>query len=430
MSLVVRLRSFGLAPTPDPDESWQHLRPLLRDHRTSLHHRVRRRGLRGAVGAAVAVVLLSGAALGAQPVGRLLVGSWVEAWKGLARLAGADLDGDRAGPANGTEARDGGRSPAAPTGVRNPGGARNDDPASPLDDGGRTGDLDRLTAVARNDTSQTLEDIPVTVRVMRNDEAPRRDLRVQAAEAAYGTVSSNRDGTVTYTPGANFTGVDSFAYRVSDGTSWSGWADVAVTVTPVNDAPRAAGDRAMVDEDGSVVIEVLDNDQDVDDDVLTVLPRSPASGTVEVNGDGTVTYQPSADFNGDDTFSYRLSDGKSEPAVARIEVRVRPVNDAPEARDNEAITTVGAPVMIDVLTDDVDVDGDPLAVTTAQASHGTVAINQDGSLTYTPNPGYTGLDEIAYEISDGAGETARARVMVRVVTPPPGQTGNESSGGG
>jgi hypothetical protein len=362
-------------------------------------------------------------------VGRLVVGSWVEAWKGLARLAGADLDGDRAGPVDGTQGRDGGRSPAAAQ-ARDPDGARVDDPASRLDDGGRTGGLDGPTPVARNDTSQTLEDIPVTVRVVRNDEAPQRVVRVQANEPAYGSVSSNGNGTVTYMPGANFTGVDSFAYRVSDGRSWSGWADVAVTVTPVNDAPRAGADRGLVDEDGSVVIDVLANDQDVDDDVLTVLPKSPASGTVEVNNDGTVTYQPSADFSGEDAFIYRLSDAKSEPAVARVEVKVRPVNDAPMARDDEAITTVGAPVMIDVLSDDLDVDGDQLTVAAAQASHGTVAINPDGSLTYSPNPGYAGPDEIAYGISDGAGGTARARVAVQVVTPPPGQTDQGSSGGG
>lgn len=370
--------------------------------------------------------------MAAQPVGRLLVGSWVETWMGLARLAGTDWYEDRTGPAapGGASHGAGDRGLVAATSPRMPEGAHGEDLASRLDEDGMREGSDGPALVARGDASQTPEDVPVTIRVMGNDVGPERLSRVQATSAAHGTVSSNRDGTVTYFPGANFAGVDSFVYRFSAATSWSGWSNVVVTVNPVNDAPTAGADREVVDEDGSVIIDVLNNDQDVDDRTLTVLPKAPTSGTVEVNNDGTLTFRASADFNGDDAFTYRLSDGKSDPAVARVEVKVRPVNDAPTARGDEAITTMGAAVVIDVLNDDEDVDGDALAVTAAQAAHGDVVTNPNGSLTYTPHQGYSGTDEISYAISDGAGGAARAQVVVRVVTTPPGQTGQESTRGG
>ena len=81
---------------------------------------------------------------------------------------------------------------------------------------------------------------------------------------AHGTATANADGTITYTPAANFSGTDSFSYTISDGQGGSATAPVEVTVTDVNDAPVAADDAATTNEDTPVAIAVLANDSDGD----------------------------------------------------------------------------------------------------------------------------------------------------------------------
>src|SRR5207247_7951216 len=112
-------------------------------------------------------------------------------------------------------------------------------------------------------------------------------------------------------PAANDNGPDSFTYKVSDGTLDSNVATVAVTVTPVNDAPVAGNDSYSAVEDTALAVAapgVLANDTDVDGDALTtVLVTGPAHGTLTLNANGSFTYTPAANYNGSDSFSYRDS---------------------------------------------------------------------------------------------------------------------------
>jgi hypothetical protein len=92
-----------------------------------------------------------------------------------------------------------------------------------------------------------------------------------------------------------------------------------------------------------------------------------------------------------------------------------PSNQVPVAAPDAAQTEAGLSVTIDVLENDYDPDGDLLAVTSVgPAIGGTVAINTDGTVTYTPDAGFTGPDAFVYTISDGNGGTAEATVNVAV----------------
>ena len=127
---------------------------------------------------------------------------------------------------------------------------------------------------------------PVTIAVLANDSDLDGDtlLLIAASGPAHGTLAMNRDGTVTYTPAANYNGADSFTYKANDGTADSNIATVTVTVTAVNDAPVAVADSYSTNEDTALTVAapgVLANDTDVDGGTLTaVLGTGPANGTL------------------------------------------------------------------------------------------------------------------------------------------------------
>jgi large repetitive protein len=269
---------------------------------------------------------------------------------------------------------------------------------------------------AVNDTATTAEDTPIAaINVLGNDTDPDGDpLTVTAATASNGTVTINADGTLRYVPRANFNGTDTIIYTISDGNGGTSTASVTVTVTPVNDPPVATNDTAATPEDTPVTIPVLRNDTDIDGDPLAVTVATAANGTVVRNADGTITYTPNANFNGTDTITYTISDGKGGTSTATVTVTVTAVNDPPVARNDVATTPEDTPVVVPVLTNDTDVDGDPLTVISATAANGTVVRNPDGTVTYTPNPNFNGTDTITYTISDGKGGTSTATVTVTV----------------
>ncbi len=169
-----------------------------------------------------------------------------------------------------------------------------------------------------NDAVTTAEDTAATVAVLANDTDLDGDTVVVSAATtpAHGTAVVNPDGTITYTPAANYHGADSFSYTVGDGNGGTGSATVSVTVTPTNDGPVAVADAATTAEDTAVSIAVLTNDSDLDGDTLTVsAATTPAHGTAAVNPDGTITYTPAANYHGADSFSYTIGDGNGGTAL-------------------------------------------------------------------------------------------------------------------
>jgi len=270
--------------------------------------------------------------------------------------------------------------------------------------------------VAVDDDAVTDEDTSVVIDVLANDSDPDGDdLEVISATSPNGTVEINPDGTLTFTPDQDFNGPTTIEYTVSDGNGGTDTATVSVEVTPVNDDPVAGDDDATTAEDTPVVIDVLGNDTDVDGDSLTVIDfTDPANGTVIDNGDGTFTYTPDPDYNGPDSFTYTVSDGNGGTDTATVNIDVTPVNDDPVAEDDSAKTPINTPVVIAVLANDSDVDGDPLTVISATSPDGTVDINPDGTITFTPDTDFFGETTIDYTISDGNGGTDSAVVTLLV----------------
>ncbi len=283
---------------------------------------------------------------------------------------------------------------------------------NPVNDGPETG-----PGGVEDDVAETDEDTPVDIDVLANDSDPDGDpLTVTEATSPDGDVVINPDGTITFTPDENFNGETTITYTVEDPSGESAQATVTVTVNPINDAPEAVDDADGTQEDTAITVDLLANDFDVDGDDLTVIAVSvPADqGTVVNNGDGTATFTPAPNFNGEATISYTIEDeeGLTDSAIHTVDVAA--VQDVPDAENDVATTDEDTPVTIDVLANDEDPDGDPLTVTEATSPDGDVVINPDGTITFTPDENFNGNTTIEYTITDPDGNEDTATVFVHV----------------
>ena len=269
---------------------------------------------------------------------------------------------------------------------------------------------------AANDAATVAEDSGAnTVAVLGNDTDVDSDtLSVSAVtQGAYGSVANNGN-SVSYTPNANFNGTDSFGYTVSDAHGGTATATVSITVTAVNDNPVASNDTATTDEDTPVSVDVVFNDNDIDGDTLSLESVDSAThGSVAVVG-GQAVFTPASNYNGPASFDYVVSDGHGGTADGSVSVTVNSVNDNPVASADVATTNEDVSVTVNVLTNDSDVDGDMLSVTSAGgATQGSVSVSA-GGVTYTPNANANGTDSFTYTVSDGHGGTASATVSITI----------------
>ncbi|WP_177408621.1 cadherin-like domain-containing protein [Pseudomonas sp. M30-35] len=207
-------------------------------------------------------------------------------------------------------------------------------------------------------------------------------------------------------------GVYTVTVTVDDGSG--GTASDSFYLTVTNPSPAAVDDLASTNEDQPLDIVVLSNDSDPDGDSLTVLTASAVNGTIVIRQDGVLNYTPNANFNGTDTITYTVSDGEGGTATATVTVSVIPVQDPPVAEDDSASGTPDTPIVIPVLANDRDVDGDPLTVTSASSPNGTVMINPDGTISFVATPGFSGTTTITYTVSDGYGGFDTGTVIVSV----------------
>jgi hypothetical protein len=207
----------------------------------------------------------------------------------------------------------------------------------------------------------------------------------------------------------------------------------AVVHYAVNAAPTAVDDAATTPRNTAVSVNVLANDSDPDGDALAVSAVTQAgNGSVTNDGAGQVTYRPSSTFVGTDSFTYTLRDSHGATASATVRITVIQVNHAPVAGNDNYSTaqdtalTVPAP---GVLGNDTDADADPLSASLVAApQHGQLTLAANGSITYTPAPGYSGADAFTYAASDGQASSNTATVSL-TITPAAQTTGKVTAAG-
>lgn len=170
---------------------------------------------------------------------------------------------------------------------------------------------------------------------------------------------------------------------------------------PQGNIPIAVDDSVITNEDTPVTINVLGNDLDVTNDTIIEIDQ-PQHGQATINEDRTVTYLPNVDYNGLDSFIYTIYDTDGYYfSQAEVSIQVNPVNDAPVAVGDFISTDEDTPVTINVLANDYDVDSINLsAVNVSTPGNGTFVVNDDNTITYTPNQNYNGSDSFNYQAYD------------------------------
>ncbi|WPU97007.1 MBG domain-containing protein [Mucilaginibacter sabulilitoris] len=282
--------------------------------------------------------------------------------------------------------------------------------------------------IANNDLSNTNQNIPSTGNVLTNDTDPDGNALTASLVTApvNGTVVLNADGSFTYTPNNNYAGSDSLLYQVCDnGTpSLCDTATLVFNVSAVNQLPVAVADNYNIKTNQTLTIAapgVLSNDTDADGDPITaILVNGPVNGTLTLNPNGSFTYASTGPAS--DNFTYKANDSKGDGNI--VTVSLTHANSSPVANNDIYNTNQNIPSTGNVLANDTDPDGNALTASLVTAPvNGTVVLNADGSVTYTPNNDYAGSDSLRYQVCDNGTpslcDTATATFNIAAVNQPP-----------
>jgi len=315
---------------------------------------------------------------------------------------------------------------------------------------------------AVDDSATTAEDTQVTVSVLANDSPGPvnendQELTIKSLTApAHGSALISGNGSITYTPNADYNGSDSFSYTVCDNGTTRGGADsqctsatVELTVTEVNDAPVPESDSLTTAEDTSATLNVVANDSpgpsnELSQTLKITAVSGPAHGAASISDEKTITYTPADDYNGADSFTYTVCDNgktngadKTECSEATVTINVSEVNDSPIANQDSKTTAEDTALSFpwsDLITNDssgpVNESGQTLTVTSVSSTsdtRGSISL-EGGFVRFSPAANFYGSTSFDYTVCDnGTTEgvtkqlctTGKVHVMVTPVNDSP-----------
>ncbi|WP_165358926.1 Ig-like domain-containing protein [Spirosoma sordidisoli] len=298
--------------------------------------------------------------------------------------------------------------------------------------------------IANNDATQTTAGKPVVIAVLANDTDPNSATTVNGqlnlptilSQPSQGTAVPNADGTITYTPPANFTGVVTFPYQVCDKASTPLCATALVTVNvlptpPANTtlAPVAVDDALLTQVNTAKTGTVATNDSDPNSPplALTYATGQPTNGTVVMSANGSYTYTPAPGYTGADSFTYLACNTAGLCDKATVSVLVQqPTNQAPIVNPDVNTFIPGKPTAGNVLTNDKDPEGTPLTASTIGTPPAGFTLSPDGSYTYTAPASQTAPVTVPIQVCDAATPPActTSTLTLTPVTQPNSVTNN------
>ncbi len=293
-----------------------------------------------------------------------------------------------------------------------------------------TASVSIIAPTAVNDSVSTTMNVAKTYDPRANDTDPYSYTLTITGNStpSHGSVTINSGMSLTYTPTTSYTGSDSFTYTISDGHGNTATATENVTITML--PPVAVNDSQGVSKNQTIIWDPRANDSDPYSYPLTITAKStPSHGTVTIINNGTqLSYTPTTNYTGSDSFTYTISDGQGNTATATESMTVSaPINPPVAVNDSAtyraSITTgqyVTPTVTLDPRTNDTDQYGYPLLViSVTQPTDATIVINGGGtSVTYTYNTSVTTnlskADTFTYTIEDSFGNRSTATVTVNI----------------
>ena len=221
---------------------------------------------------------------------------------------------------------------------------------------------------------------------------------------------------VTYSPSQDFNGSDSFTFEVNDGEFDSPLATVTIDVTAVNDPPEALDQSLSTPEDTDLAIVLTGTDVELDPLSFAIVD-SPTAGTLTGTAPD-LTYSPSLDFNGSDSFTFEVNDGEFDSGVGTISIDVTAVNDDPVADPQSLVGGINDDILVTLTASDVDGDALSFSIDTEPLSGTLSAIVQvpptSATVTYSPDPGFQGFDSFVFLVDDSNGGTHTATVDIEI----------------
>ncbi len=277
--------------------------------------------------------------------------------------------------------------------------------------------------VPANDTVYVAEDKPAIIDVQNNDFDVDGDMMITniITPSQHGSEYPIFGDSINYTPDTDFFGLDSLEYFVCDNGSpalCSGNSKVYINVVAINDTPRARADTAYLLEDETSAIAILENDDDRDQDPLTIrIINGPYKGVGSINND-SIFYQPAPDSNLIDIIVYEICD-TGAPVLCDssfILLNILPLEDPPRATNDTVFVYEDSLSIFALGKNDVEPDGDSVTIDLLSlATQGQVNVLGPDSFSYDPDPDYHGMDTMAYTLCDSGGLCDTGYVMIIVI---------------
>ncbi|HPF99264.1 MAG TPA: Ig-like domain-containing protein [Kiritimatiellia bacterium] len=250
--------------------------------------------------------------------------------------------------------------------------------------------------VANDQSVSTPEEVAKAITLTATDPDGNPLTYAIVSNPSHGALSGTAPN-VTYTPYSNYYGADSFTFRANDGKTNSNTATVSITVTPVNDAPTANGQSVSTPEDTTRAITLTGSDPETNAlsyEIVTYPANGSLWGTLP-----NLTYGPSLNFNGSDSFTFRVNDGSLTSAPATVSITVTAVNDAPVADNQTVYTAINMAKAITLTATDPETNALTYSIVSSP-SHGVLS-GSAPSVTYTPFGEYYGNDSFTFRANDG-----------------------------
>ena len=236
---------------------------------------------------------------------------------------------------------------------------------------------------------------------------------ISVNNATYDLVDDNNE--LAYYPNQDFNGQDTFQYTLSDGIDESNSGTITVNISEVNDAPVTQNVSFTLDEDSSYTDSYLPYVNDVEGDDLTISAVVEPTNGIASCDSFDCTYTPYQNYNGTDSFTYKVNDGEYDSNISTVNVTVNPVNDAPVSTDTSISTRENVPVAVVFSSSDIDGDNLTYSIIDEPASGATTS-GDDINFVYTPNTGFIGSDTFNYVANDGTTNSNTSTVSVTVIS--------------